>query len=225
MTQARSQCAALRRLPPNSYSSFLDTNHCSGYDLADGVPGKVEGRCLSTVSPGMTLTYASTPYGDSTAWKTATTTLSRTSTVGAIGVVGWNIKLATPTRTSTSTSLGPDTTSATSIPSAISSATPSATSISSSGGLTTGAKAGIGVGVGVGGVGAIALFVALYKFLRRRKEAVPDTPVHYSQQQFSMAQEKLQQPPWPSELPGSTKYTPASPAELPPSPIFIRERI
>ncbi|RHZ72042.1 hypothetical protein CDV55_106432 [Aspergillus turcosus] len=175
----------------------------SGYDLVDGIPGQVEGRCLSTVSSGATLTYASTPYGDSTAWKTATTTLSQSSTVGAIGVVGWNIKFATPASTSTSTSVtststsaGPDTTSET--------AAPSATSSSSAAGLTTGAKVGIGVGVGVGGVGAIALFVALYTLLRRRKEAVPNTPVHYSQQQ----------PAWPSELPGSAKPTPSSPAEL-----------
>lgn len=215
MAQARSQCAARRRLPLK-HSSLLDTNNGRGYDLVDGTPGRVEGRCLSTVSSGETLTYASTPSDDSTAWETATTTLSRSSTVGAIGVVGWNIKVATPTPSSTSTYVSSDTTSETASASATSASTSatSATSSSSSDGLTTGAKAGIGVGVGVGGVGAIALFAALYFFLRRRKEAMPNTPVHYPQQQPPMPHVNWQQPAWTSELPGPTKPTPASPAEL-----------
>jgi hypothetical protein len=227
--------------------SFPDTNRCSGYDLVNGTPGKVEGRCLSTVPSGVTLTYASTPFGVSTAWKTATTTLSRNSYVGAIGVVGWNIKFATPTSTSTSTSVASISTSATltstsatlapvsatstsfsvGLDTTSQTAAPSAISSSSAAGLTTGAKVGIGVGVGVGGVGAIALFVALYTLLRRRKEAVPNTPapVYYLQQQPPKPERNWQQPAWPLELPGPTKHTPPSPAELGGSPLYFQKHI
>ncbi|KAL4781236.1 hypothetical protein BJX76DRAFT_363757 [Aspergillus varians] len=192
----------------------------SGYHLVDGTPGQVEGRCLSTVSSGVTLTYASTPYDDSTAWETATTTLSESSTVGAIGVVGWNINFAAPTLTSTSTSVATNTTTvaintttaATDTKSVA--ASTSATASPSSDGLTTGAKVGIGVGVGVAGVAALALFAALYLFLRRRKEPIPNTPVYYLQQQPPMPYSTWQQPAWPSELSGSAKPPPASRAEL-----------
>ncbi|KAI1380805.1 hypothetical protein F4677DRAFT_198805 [Hypoxylon crocopeplum] len=74
----------------------------SGYYLGNGVPGSIVGDCRSDVSAGMVLTYASTSTDNSNAWHTETTSLTRSSTVGAIAIVGWNIKLATPTTTSSS---------------------------------------------------------------------------------------------------------------------------
>ncbi|KAL4745270.1 hypothetical protein BDW72DRAFT_61896 [Aspergillus terricola var. indicus] len=184
------------------------------YYLTDGTPGSVVGRCLSDVSSGMTITYASTPSDDSTAWTIVTTTLSRSSTVGAIGVVGWNMKIATttsPTATSTTTS-----STTTSTATSASSATPVATDEStvaaattttdSASGLSTGAKVGIGVGVGVGALGVVALLVALYLYTRRNKQPMSSQPDAKAQ---PMPQTN-EQPVWPSEL-----YAPARPNQWP----------
>ncbi|OJD30143.1 lpxtg-domain-containing protein [Diplodia corticola] len=85
----------------------------SGYYLANGVQGSVAGDCFSDVKGGETLTYASTESSATEVWYTRTTTLSASSHVGAIAVVGWNVARAatntTPAPTPTSTdSAGPD---------------------------------------------------------------------------------------------------------------------
>ncbi|KAL2829859.1 hypothetical protein BJY01DRAFT_254855 [Aspergillus pseudoustus] len=83
------------------YSSTLAMCCPSGYYLTGGLHGSVAGGCLSDVSSGMTLTYASRAPFDSTAWKTATTTLSGRSTVRAVFMLGWNVKFHTASATST----------------------------------------------------------------------------------------------------------------------------
>ncbi|KAB8255367.1 hypothetical protein BDV32DRAFT_142082 [Aspergillus pseudonomiae] len=188
----------------------------SGYYLANRTPGKVNGDCLSDVSSGMTLTYASTPYSDKTAWKTETTTVSKSSTVGAIAVVGWNIRFATPTPTLTPTATS-TTTSGTR--SASSETTTSITTSSTHGDLTIGAKVGIGVGVGVGAIGVIALLVALYFFKHRKRRAPAELPAELPAP--DPRQPPMYQPVWPpvpiAELP-ATKVRPGqgsmAPAEL-----------
>ncbi|EPS34284.1 hypothetical protein PDE_09248 [Penicillium oxalicum 114-2] len=177
-----------------------------GYYLANGTPGSIVGDCLSDVSSGMTLTYGSTSNGLAE-FMIATTTLSDSSTVSAIGVVSWNIKNAeTVSSTSTaSTTLFPSTqqpssvqqssliqssstmqlTSAictnpaipASVVSPVASLDSSMSSTGSDGSLTTGTKLGIGVGIGVGVIGVIALLVALYLF-RQRKQGIEPFPVH-----------------------------------------------
>lgn len=52
----------------------------------------------------MTLTFASTAFGRSETWNTATTTLTRSSIVGAIAVVGWNIEVESSTTSRPSSS-------------------------------------------------------------------------------------------------------------------------
>lgn len=83
---------------------LTDSVNKRGYYLAHGQPGEVIGDCLSNVSSGMTLTYASTPFMQSTAWTTVTTALTQSSTVGAIAVVGWNVRRAIPAETTTTSS-------------------------------------------------------------------------------------------------------------------------
>ncbi|KAK8050451.1 hypothetical protein PG994_012181 [Apiospora phragmitis] len=68
-----------------------------GYKLANGLPGSIKGHCRSTAVSGDVLTYAMTAYSDSSAWQTATTTLTTGSFIGAIAVVGWNIRAKTGT--------------------------------------------------------------------------------------------------------------------------------
>ncbi|KAE8353758.1 hypothetical protein BDV28DRAFT_132534 [Aspergillus coremiiformis] len=185
----------------------------SNYYLADATPGRVGGNCLSDVSSGMILTYASTPYGVSTAWKTVTTTLSRSSTVGAIAVVGWNIRFAATTPITTSSISTSTTTPDTS--SAIDTSAPTSTS---GGDLSLSAKVGIGVGVAVGALGVISLLVAFYFFTQRTQRTsrtTPDPPEPDPQQPVMFQMNS--QPAWPVELDG-TKHRPGegavSPAEL-----------
>ncbi|KAB8234047.1 uncharacterized protein BDW43DRAFT_66959 [Aspergillus alliaceus] len=184
----------------------------SEYYLADGSPGKIQGNCLSRVSSGMILTYASTPSGDSTAWKIVTTTLSKSSTVGAIAVVGWNIKFpGTTTSTTASTTSINKSTSASATPSISSEIATSTTSSTSGSDLTTGTKVGIGVGVGVGALGVIALLVALYFYTHRKERTIPD--LHPQQPPISQAN---WQPALPAEL-YTAKHHPGEgepPAEL-----------
>jgi hypothetical protein len=195
-----------------------------GFYLADAVPGSVGGNCLSDVSSGMVLTYGSTASGDSTSWSIATTTLTASSTVGAIGIQGWNIKYPTTATSTSITSTTTQSSSTTPITSTTASAASQNLSTSSSGsgsGLTTGAKTGIGVGVGVGAIGVIALLAALSLF-RKRKQITETQPAqslysHYSQPPtMSVPQPQYQQ--YPAEL-NAIKLLPGEggnpPAELP----------
>ncbi|AEO63635.1 uncharacterized protein THITE_2085148 [Thermothielavioides terrestris NRRL 8126] len=160
------------------------------YFLAHGVPGSVVGDCLSSVTKGAVLTFASTPPGASNAWSIATTTLTGSSTVGAIAVVGWNIALqtsktsftsitsttssstSTSTFTSTATTTSPFVTTATSSGATAGLANNGGTAPSgSSPGLTTGGAVGLGVGVSIGVLGLAALLAALYLIRSRRQKA------------------------------------------------------
>ncbi|KAF2233587.1 hypothetical protein EV356DRAFT_533590 [Viridothelium virens] len=164
---------------PEDFSTILSTvqegssTHAmccpSDYYLANKPPGSFGGDCLSDVSSGDVLTYASTLEGSSTDWTIVTTTLSQSSTVGAIAVVGWNIgQLAqTPSLTSSALVTTPaDFPTVSSTPSVVPSII--ASSNTSSSGLSAGAKAGIGVGAALGVLGFLALLGALF-VVRRRK--------------------------------------------------------
>ncbi|KAL1982509.1 hypothetical protein VTN96DRAFT_1234 [Rasamsonia emersonii] len=197
------------------HSSTLAMCCPSGYYLANGQTGQVEGDCLSTVLPGMTLTYASAPATESTAWTIVTTTLTSSSTVGAIAVVGWNV--ASPTTTTSSATSLASTGSATSstvftTSSAIHSAavqTSSSSSVRPSDNLSTGDKAGIGVGVSLGIIELIALLWTV--LLLRRKRAEPTTTNNNNNNnQGTMDTFKGLLPPY-SEV----QYHPAPPLELP----------
>ncbi|KGO75606.1 hypothetical protein PITC_050360 [Penicillium italicum] len=206
-------------------SSILQMCCPSGFYLGDAIPGSVAGNCLSNVFSGMTLTYGSTAYDDSTSWSMATTTLTSISTVGAIGLVGWNIKYpstATATSMTSTTTTTPSTSTATSMTSATTT-TPSTSATSqnsnsgSSSGLDTGAKIGIGIGIGVGAIGVIALLTTLYLFRRRKQRttAEPDQSLSYHYPQppaMSIPQAPYQQQS-PAEL-DAPKLRPSQPAEL-----------
>ncbi|KAJ5441719.1 hypothetical protein N7491_004125 [Penicillium cf. griseofulvum] len=148
-----------------------------GFYLADAIPGSVAGNCLSKIFSGMTLTYGSTASDDSTSWSMATTTMTSSSTVGAIGIVGWNIKYPS-TATATSMTSATATTPSTSTTS-MTSATSQNSNSGSPSSLDTGAKIGIGVGIGVGAIGVIALLTTLYLFRRRKQRTA--AAEHYSQ--------------------------------------------
>lgn len=217
---------------PSRAGDLTEINH-RGFYLADAVPGSVGGNCLSNVSSGMTLTYGSTAYDDSTSWSMATTTITSSSTIGAIGIVGWNIKYPT-TATSTSMASTPSlTTQSSSTQSSTTMTTPSTTasaasqnpsvsSSSSSSNLTTGAKTGIGVGVSVGAIGVIALLTTLYLFRQRKQrtetELVQSLPPYYSQSSAMSVPQASYQPQYPAEL-NAIKVLPGQggnlPAELP----------
>ncbi|KAJ5918617.1 hypothetical protein N7466_010609 [Penicillium verhagenii] len=117
------------------------------YYLDGAIAGQLEGNCLSNVSSGMTLTYGSTS-DDSDSFTIATTTMSSSSTVGAIAIVGWNVQyvvsatasvtsssIATSASTSTSTSIS--TSTATAATTATSAATSTSTASTTSTGSST----------------------------------------------------------------------------------------
>ncbi|RAH68318.1 uncharacterized protein BO66DRAFT_472778 [Aspergillus aculeatinus CBS 121060] len=127
----------------------------SQYYIGDGNTALIDGNCESDVSSGMILTYASTPSGEATSWKIVTTTLTRSWTVGAIAVVGWNIRYdaVTPTATAPATTASittgpelPSTFSSSGIPSTTSNKTstsaPAPPTVTRT--LPTGIKVGIG---------------------------------------------------------------------------------
>ncbi|KAI9708109.1 MAG: hypothetical protein M1820_004313 [Bogoriella megaspora] len=139
----------------------------SNYYLANQVPGTLAGDCLSNVSSGMVLTFGSTPSDQSTAWTVQTTTLTASSTVGAIAVCGWNIgnvisTTAATSMSSSSPSNNPSTGIITTSPPPTSTSTPPNT-------LSAGAKAGISVGSILGTLGIFA-FIATLIILRWRTQ-------------------------------------------------------
>ncbi|KAI8947083.1 hypothetical protein F4801DRAFT_582758 [Xylaria longipes] len=154
----------------------------SGYYLANGIPGSVVGDCLSDVSAGMLLTYASTSADNSALWLTETTSLTGSSTVGAIAIVGWNIKLTNPTNTETTSSSATtpfkhaSTSESISVPS--SSPSPSSSSNNSSQ-ISPGVAAGIGLGVGLGVIGTVSLLVTLCLMRRRKRRSLAAAPQDY----------------------------------------------
>ncbi|KAI1384894.1 uncharacterized protein F4822DRAFT_446049 [Hypoxylon trugodes] len=166
----------------------------SGYYLGNGIPGSVVGDCMSDVSEGMLLTYASTSTANSDVWHTETTSLTESSTVGAIAIVGWNIQSSTPTPTPTPTStaistamlspaviLSSPTFTSNFIPTSpsqgsTSSPSPSLSSKNSSQ-ISPGVATGIGVGVGLGVIGMAALLVTLYLMRRRKKNRAEATQI------------------------------------------------
>ncbi|KPM41817.1 hypothetical protein AK830_g4751 [Neonectria ditissima] len=146
----------------------------SGYTLANGVENSIIGDCESHIKSGATLTFMSTREGESTSWKEATTTLDASSTIGAIAVVGWNIRATTSSSPSSTAASGTSSTSSTAssttqstIPSSTSTSQP--TDVGQSAGLSTSTTIGVGVGVALGVIGIAALGVAI--FLIRRKKA------------------------------------------------------
>ncbi|KAI1420124.1 hypothetical protein F5Y12DRAFT_792225 [Xylaria sp. FL1777] len=146
----------------------------SGYYLENGVPGSVVGDCLSDVSSGMLLTYASTSADISGPWYIKTTSLTESSTVGAIAIVGWNIKLTTPTKIeTTSSSLMPTSNSAST--SSLSPG-PSSSFPNNSPQISPGIAAGISVGVGLGVIGTASLLVVLCLMRRRKKRSLAAAP-------------------------------------------------
>ena len=118
------------------------------------------GDCLSELTPGMALTFASTPAHQSTAWTTATTTLGSKSSIRAVAVVGWNVKRDEST-------IAPSTSSPTQTPESDATQVPLS---QSSGGreLSTGAYVGIGLGALVGVIGIITVLLAL-RIMHSRK--------------------------------------------------------
>ncbi|KAH8763293.1 hypothetical protein F5883DRAFT_463466 [Diaporthe sp. PMI_573] len=164
-----------------------------GYYLADG---EVLGACLSTVNSGYSGIFA---YTDGpSVWSIMTTTVSaKRSTVGAIAVVGWNIRQTSGTSISTlsfTTSL-----SQTATPTSSSTTSPTSTSGSTSG-LARGAAVGIWVGVGLGVIGLASLlaFFCLIRCRRRRRER--DTREARTDDLSGVAVEAEPGQPFPSEV-------------------------
>ncbi|KAI1498314.1 hypothetical protein F5X99DRAFT_393968 [Biscogniauxia marginata] len=147
----------------------------SGYSLNNGIPGSVVGDCLSDVSSGMTLTFASTSPDNSESWSTATTTLTQDLYVGAIAVVGWNTLRDSSTTSLSSTYSHTSSPATTSEPiiqtSLVMSPRPDSTSSEASG-ISTGAAAGIGIGAGLSVIGIISLLTAMWLMRRRKQKAM-----------------------------------------------------
>ncbi|KAF1951067.1 hypothetical protein CC80DRAFT_539202 [Byssothecium circinans] len=204
----------------------------SGYSNQRATSGPVNGNCVSDISNGMVLTYASTAQTASTDWVTATTTMSASSSVGAIAVVGYNVA-RTPSSstspsalrptTSPSTSLSPSSSMASTSSSAASSAPTSSTGVRSGteGGMSTGIKVGIGLGVTLGVIGIVALVFAMI-ILRRRREkgshgsdtAVPVLTSESGSRDKSIS--AFHQDPREYQHPVDELYTHSQPSELPP---------
>ncbi|PYI31767.1 hypothetical protein BP00DRAFT_446186 [Aspergillus indologenus CBS 114.80] len=187
----------------------------SQYYIGDGNTALIDGNCESDVSSGMVLTYASTPSGEATSWRTATTTLTRSWTVGVIAVVGWNIRYDAVTPTATATTTIASITTAPELPSSItSSGTPStasnSTSTSTTGSptdtrtLPTGIKVGIGVGAGLGVLGVLALLAALCIVRRRKRQQATTKTVSvlYHEQRPGSGRD-WRRTQWPVELDGT----------------------
>ncbi|KAF1827946.1 uncharacterized protein K489DRAFT_32124 [Dissoconium aciculare CBS 342.82] len=160
------------------------------YSLVGQSPGSANGNCVSMVSKGQVITYASTGI-NTNSWAITTTTLERASSVGAIAVQGWNVQaVMAPTPTSTPASTQTFVTSTNSaLPgssangsqnsnlASTSSPSPTTTTIpDSSNSLSVGAQAGIGVGASLGLIGIAALIVALVLLSRRRRSEAEDKP-------------------------------------------------
>lgn len=146
-----------------------------GYSLKGQTSGTVNGDCVSAVSKGMVLTFASTAATATSDWFTETTTLTGSSSVGAIAIVGYNAERAASSTSSPEPSEN-SSSSTSGLPPTSSSATQSATasaflqSTSANGGLSPGTKAGIGLGVSLGVIGIVALIVAIVMLRRRHRE-------------------------------------------------------
>ncbi|KAE9363314.1 hypothetical protein N431DRAFT_490153 [Stipitochalara longipes BDJ] len=134
-----------------SVSSTLVMCCPSGYDLQNGQPGEIIGNCMSSLTSGQILTYLASFSGD---WAETTLSVTTSSQITAISLVGWNVATPTSAVPSQSTSIN----------------SPTNTSHNSSG-LSSGAKAGIGVSAAIGGIGIIALICAIV--LLRRRPKVP----------------------------------------------------
>ncbi|KAN0104457.1 hypothetical protein V8E51_010202 [Hyaloscypha variabilis] len=144
-----------------------------GYYLGGGDVGQAVGNCLSDVLPGMTLTYASTSGTASLSWVTAITTLTAKSTVGAIGVLGWNVDEVVESFPS---SPRPAITSL--IPAASSTSSPiTDPSVIYSGRLSAGAKTAIGFGIALGVIGFLTLLVSMLFVGRRNKKKTNEATV------------------------------------------------
>ncbi|PYI23511.1 hypothetical protein BO99DRAFT_439794 [Aspergillus violaceofuscus CBS 115571] len=169
----------------------------SQYYIGDGNTALIDGNCESDVSSGMVLTYASTPSGEDTPWRIATTTLTRSWTVGAIAVVGWNICYDAVTLTSPATTTVASITTAPELPSSITSSTDTRT-------LPTGIKVGIGVGAGLGVLGILALLAALCIFRRRKRQKATTKTVSvlYHEQRPGSGRD-WRRTQWPVELDGT----------------------
>ncbi|KAI9662259.1 MAG: hypothetical protein M1821_008426 [Bathelium mastoideum] len=152
-----------------SDSTSVQINCCpSGYQYFSDVYG----NCLSSVSAGEVLTYASasnSPAPSPEHWTTVSTTLDSDTTVGAVAVVGWNIKGATSSTPSSTTTSPPSTTASATGDTSTNPSLPSPTQTTSDSGLSSGAKAGIGVGVAFGVLGILALLATVFLLRRRRR--------------------------------------------------------
>ena len=128
------------------------------------------------MSKGKVLTYASTAATATTDWHTRTTTLSQSSTIGAIAVVGYNVERMASSTTSTSSfesSMQQPTLSPTS------SETPTATNtgVSVDTGLSPGAKAGIALGTIVAcSLVGLLVWVAVRRCRSRQNGSAYDRP-------------------------------------------------
>ncbi|KAF2645608.1 hypothetical protein P280DRAFT_513504 [Massarina eburnea CBS 473.64] len=143
----------------------------SGYSNQRSTSGPVNGNCISSISRGMVLTYASTASTASTDWSIVTTTMSASSSVGAIAVVGFNVARVSPSSTSSpASSLASPTSSPPSSPSPSFPVESSSTKPPAEDSMSTGIKVGIGLGVTLGMIGIIALIFAII-MLRRRSQS------------------------------------------------------
>lgn len=137
----------------------------SGYYLAHGQEGQVVGDCLSDVTSGFSGVWAHTDGGS--IWSVMSTTVSvASSTVGAIAIVGWNIKETAVSTSPPSSNIMPTITGG--LASSTNPALVQSPADGSTPTLATGTAVGIGVGVALGVLGFISLLVS-FCLIRRRK--------------------------------------------------------
>jgi hypothetical protein len=149
----------------------------------------------------MVFTFAS---GWPTTHIIVTTTLSESSTVAAIPIVGYNVAHATTTATASSD-----------LSSQLSYSNPSATSNRPiDNGLSTGAKTGIGLGVSLGvlGIGALILMVFLRRRRRGNSPSKPQADVATSELEDKTS--GMAQPVFTQEIDGRPVYSELPSSEL-----------
>ncbi|KAE8313641.1 hypothetical protein BDV41DRAFT_588063 [Aspergillus transmontanensis] len=167
----------------------------SGYIREIASPdAQMNGDCLSSVSSNMVLTFRSTAPEGSRDWIIVTTTLTTSSTVRAMAVMGWNIdtSVSMMTRTAvaaTATETTVNTFSTNILPKASPSAIGLSSTISTASsstisrtitdyGLSAEDKAGIGVGAGVVAIGLGVLVVAICILVRKQRRSLMRRPPH-----------------------------------------------
>jgi hypothetical protein len=170
--------------------------HHSGYTFVDFYPAGVTDQCVSALSAGQVVRFATYV---SSAWKTTTSTVPAASFIHGIQVNGW-IFPETTTGAPSSSSTGSNNPAA--------QTSTGAGGASGDGGLTPEAKIGLGVGLSLGVVAIAAALLGFFFYRRRANKNGPPAAAPFAMESGSYGQfhygpygaEYKGSPPPPSEM-------------------------